>query len=40
MANILDKTLDQQFKFSTKNWVEISNEWKELLDSNPEPLSS
>ena len=33
IANLLDNTLDQPFKFRTKNWVEINDESKKSYNS-------
>ena len=36
IANLLDNTLDEPFKFRTKNWVEINDESKELYGTGSE----
>ena len=36
IANLLDNTLDEPFKFRTKNWVEINDESKELYGNGSE----
>ena len=34
IINLLDNTSNHPFKFRTKNWVEINNEWRGKCNTN------